>query len=230
MKFYPHEMLHGSPWHDGQAQRWCKRLHWFSAGACVWLIFYPRPYDAAIAVSLALPFLGLLMLWRFEGIAGFNVRAGRPDVTGALLMPGLGLCMRTLLDWNVLAWPAFWVPFAAIALGFFGCALLVKEIRQKASSIFFLALMAAIYGAGATLNLNAILADGKVASYHAKVLHKYVSGGRVTLYNLRLAPWGNLAENDAEVTHATYSKYEIGDTVEILLRTGKFGIPFYCVR
>ena len=237
-EIFQNALSQGSP--EEKAARYLRIKKWFRAfnalaiGICLWAWIYPEPYSAVIGATLALPFLALLMLWRYQDIARFSTKANGPylDVSIVLLMPGLALGMRSFLDWHVLDWSPFWIPFTAISLGLLGFALLlVRDIWQKSSSILLMALFAGIYGLGATVVLNGTLADHNNATiYHVEVLDKHIAKGNQTTYYLKLAPWGNRSVDDTQVSWKVYSKYEPGDTAKIRVLTGKFGIPFYCVQ
>jgi len=238
LEIYQNEKLGSSPEKKAksytQARRWCRILNSVSIGAFFWAFLFPQPYKMAIWTLLLLPFIGLLFLKRFEGIAKFNTKkkSAYPGVDVAFFMPGSGLFLRSLLDWHVLEWNHFWWAFAAISVGLFLVSMFaVREIRQTVTTVLLCCLYSAIYSSGATLCLNGILADSRVTAYHAKVLGKHICNGKTKFYYLTLAPWRNKTEKeDATVSRSVYSKYALGDTAEILVRTGKFGIPYYFIR
>jgi len=238
VEIYQNEKLGESPEEKAaaykQAKKWCRLLSGAATGAGLWAMFFPQPYDAAIWTLICLPFVGLLFLKRFEGIARFNAKknGAYPSVDAAFLMPGLAMGLRALFDWHVLEWNSFWAVFAAIACGYFIISICVaRDIRRTAMTISTCCLFSVIYGAGATITLNGMLADSKFTRYHAEVLKKHVSTGKTTTYYLTLSPWRNRTEKeDVTVSRSTYSEYKQGDTAEILVRTGKFGIPYYIVR
>lgn len=217
-----------------QAQKWCKLVNGAATGVGLWAMFFPQPYNAAIWTLVVVPFAGLLCLRRFDGIARYNAKKGGayPSVDAAFLMPALGLALRALFDWHLLEWENFWVVFAAISTGLVIVSICIaRDIRRTATAIFLCCLYSTIYGAGATIALNGMLADSKFTRYHAKVMGKHVSSGKTTTYYLTLSPWRNRTGNeDVTVSRSTYSEYKEGDTAEILVRTGKFGIPYYIVR
>lgn len=217
-----------------QARKWCRVVNGLCTVVILWAWVFPRPYGAAIWTLIVLPFVGMWVLNRFEGIAKFNTKpkSANPGVDFAFLMPGLILILRAFLDWHVLEFAHFWLPFTIISGGLFLVSFfIVRDIRKTFLAVFLCCLYSALFGAGTTVDLNGLLADSRCSVYHAKVLRKSISHGKVTTYHLTLSPWWKSKENDdVMVSRAVYSQYAEGDTAKILVRTGKFGVPYYFVR
>jgi len=201
----------------------------------MWALFWPRPYRVVISLLALLPVAAMYLLWQYREIARFN-GGGRKSAypsTGAIFML-LCICIavRALLDWHVLDWRNFWIPFAAFSLGILSVALLcAKDIRRPISTVVTCAVICAAYGYGVTVGLNGVMDHARPANYHARVLGRHFTSGRYATYELTLSPWGPRSDNeDVETIRPVYEEYAIGDTVTVWVHPGAFGIPYYFVR
>ncbi len=220
-----------------QAKKWSRIINGASTACVLWAFFVPRPYEAAILSLLILPIIGLLFLNRFDGIAKFNAKpkSAHPGVDVAILLPTIMLSLRALIDWHVLEWRNFWTLFAAVSIGHLIISgLLVPDIRKALGKLFLCAIFSAAYGYGTVIVLNGMLADSPWNTCHAKVIGKHMTTGKNTTYYLTLAPWkdkvGEGGAGDATVSSSVYNQYETGNTASIMVRSGKFGIPYYFVH
>jgi hypothetical protein len=79
--------------------------------------------------------------------------------------------------------------------------------------------------------LNGILDRSAPSVYQAQVNAKRICSGRHTSYNLKLSQWGPRKESkEVDVGKSVYNKHEVGDIVGVIVREGRFGIPWYYVR
>jgi hypothetical protein len=201
-----------------------------AAGAWGWLL--PRPYVAAVATLAALPLVGVALLLGGRGRYSFD--AGRtdprPSIAFVVMGPGIVLGLRALLDLNVLDHAPL-LPGAAIG----GLALVaaVAVGEPKARKAWLLALLLPLLGyypwGGLTL-ANALLDRGEAEVFRVVVRGKHVSSGKHTSYELRLDPWGPVAEQKGvDVGRALYRSVEVGDTVCVSLRPGALGARWFVV-
>ncbi len=217
-----------------QARKWCRRLNLGSLVMCLWGMIWPQPYQLVMWILLFLPVTGLILLHHCEGLVKLDGKAksAYPNVAQVFLMPGLVLALRAMLDWHILEWHNFWNPFTVFTLGLLGLLFtMAYEMRKKIASAILFALFCAVYGYGATIVLNGILATAQPVSYQAQVMQKRISTGKHTDYYFTLSAWGP-RNKDTEVTvsKAVYGRHPEGGTVTVFVRDGRFGIPFYFVR
>ncbi|GEM_PF-3819146 len=212
----------------------CRAINLASIGLAAWAYFYPHPYGSVVSTLLAFPMVGLVLLRRYEGVIRFypQARSLFPRIDGAFVFPALALALRAALDWHVLEWGAFWPPFAAIlAGGWLFCVVTARELRRRPIVAALFAIVFTFYAFGATGTLNGLLADFPAETFPAKVQDRHSKNDQITVYYLTVSPWGDRpAINDVLVSEEVYNRAKPGDTVEIQVRIGKFGIPFYSVR
>ncbi|XHR28175.1 MAG: hypothetical protein ACFUZC_19885 [Chthoniobacteraceae bacterium] len=216
-------------------RRLCRAINLASMGLAAWAYFYPHPYGSVVSTLLAFPLVGLILLRRYEGVIRFYPRARSlfPRIDGAFVFPALALALRAALDWHVLEWGPFWPPFATILTGGgLFCVVTARELRRQPSAAALFAIVFTFYAFGATGNLNGLLADSPTLAFPTKVQARHSDEhDRITVYHLTVSPWGDRSKiNDVLVSEEVYNRAKPRDTVEIQVRIGKFGIPFYQVR
>jgi hypothetical protein len=200
--------------------------------ALIWALLKPEPYRLVIGTLLVLPWVALLLKRCYPKIITFNSSkqySPLPDVTLGFLIPSFMLALRALLDFDIVAWENFWLPFAAVSLVLFAAVvLLVPEVRAKIVVLLFLAIFTGCYGCGATITLNGLLDRSLRQTYYASVLEKRISHGEHKSYYVKLSPWGpRETEKEVNVGRAAYERHQIGDRVPVVLRQGRFAIPWF---
>lgn len=86
-----------------RARAWSRGLNGLALAAMLWALFRPRPYPYLIWALVALPLLTLAVVHRFGGVMVLNGKRNStfPDVTGAFLMPCLGLTLRAFIEIDI---------------------------------------------------------------------------------------------------------------------------------
>lgn len=214
--------------------RWLARgLKGAAIGAAAWGLLLPRPYPLAMAVLAVLPLAGLGLVLTGRGRWAVEERRNevRPGVAAPLFLPGFVLMLRGLLDYQVVDVPRLlgWAALGAVAL----TALLVRgdgALRRRWFVPALIMLLVAPYPWGALGAADVLLDDRPAETYEVAVLHKHVSSGKHTSYDLRLAPWGPVGEEqEVDVGSALYDEVEIGDLVCVQLRPGALGVRWFVV-
>ena len=189
-----------------------------------WAICYPRPYGLAVGLQALLPVLALLPMIKFRRLGGFDGKANDPSsrVAGAFLMPILALALRALLDWHILDWDRFWIPFAAI-----GAALLVlvvcfaSDVRGRIMRVIIVSCLCLAYSYGLLVHIDCYYDASWGTAYDSRVRrHHAATGGRgPAMYYLRVSPWLNQpGEHQVTVSRSVYSRHADGDPVRIVVR------------
>lgn len=222
-------------WKLNRARGWSKILN----GSCLVIVlmglFRPKPYPLVMWALILLPLLALGFARHFQGISQFGGKeqSPLPDFAPVFCMSCLILAFRAYSDFNILSWNQFWLPFAAFTVAV--CLLilmLVKDvirqpISEKITQVFFCAL----YGYSSVICLNGILDKSAPSIYEAQVIEKRISSGRPTTYHLTLSPWGPRKKfGEVDVGSSVYQRYEAGDSAKVIVRNGKFGIPWFYIR
>jgi hypothetical protein len=218
----------------GGARRWAGILNAASVAVCLWVVIRPEPYEYAIWTLVLFPLLALAFLHYFRGALRIESKRGglAPAIDTAFLMPALGLGARAVMDWDVLNWESFWLPFGAFSLALFLLTYFIsEEIRRKTRAAAAHLLICAFYAYGAVVSLNGIMDDSVPAVEQALIVEKRTSKGSITSYYLKLSPWGpREEEREVPVTRRIYEDKGAGDSVEVVVHAGAFGIPWFYIR
>jgi hypothetical protein len=103
-------------------------------------------------------------------------------------------------------------------------------LRRRVPALALLVALVAAYPWALLAQANALLDRSPRETFRVTVVGKHVSTGKHTSYELRLAPWGPVEEEeDADVGRATYEAVAVGDAVCALLRGGALGVRWYVV-
>lgn len=203
----------------------------YAVGA--WLLFWPQPYDWAVLAGLAVPPLAAAALFWHRGLLCFDdsSNSARPAVTAALLLPPLGLLLRALFDFELLAYQPL-APYAAGISLLMTTALVLGSPQQLAASgrrvLLTGGIMAVLYGAAAVVIVNCAFDASSPRVYAVPVLGKQLSGGQTTTYYLLVGPWGARAQpENVEVTKDLYEQTAAADTVRIYQRPGRLGAAWF---
>lgn len=223
----------------GKARSKAKALNWAGGLVAVWSWFFPQPYEAVILACLMIPLLCLFVTQTSKGLIRIEEKkkSAYPSVFSGVLFPSLALCMRALLDFNILRYENVWKGTLLVAV-LFMAALLVKskEFTFRSAREYGVALgitiLAVAYGYGAVVTANCTWDTSSPTVYHAKVTGKHVSSGKTTTYHISLTPWGpQKQKDDVTVSKASYNRLQSGDDVSVCFRQGRFSIPwFFIVR
>lgn len=213
-----------------RAQKWAKFINFLGYASIVW-IFFPRPYTWAIGFLIMMPLIATYSMRFFGGTIKFDTKqhSAHPSVAAAFLAPCCGLALRALLDWEMLSWQSFWLPFAICSFLIFGLLLLfAQDVRKKISQILLMIVFCMSWGYGTTLSLNGILDTSVPKIYQATVLDKRVEDGKTKSYYFKLTPWGpKKGKNEVEVDRSVYGDKRIGEKVLVLVHQGYFKIPWF---
>jgi hypothetical protein len=88
-----------------------------------------------------------------------------------------------------------------------------------------------IYSYGATCSINCAFDCSSPEVFKTKIVDKHISRGKHTSYFIKVAPWGHHLDRESiRVSRNEYESFEIESTVEIDLKDGLLGIPWFYVR
>jgi hypothetical protein len=215
---------------------WAKTLNGLAFLVLIWAIIKPEPYHYLVWTLVLLPIVTLGFIRHFDGALKLDERktnaSALPNVAIAFLLPCIGLALRAVIDFKILGWDNFWLPFATVSLSFFLLILYcAKDIRKMIGTALLLVIFCAVYGYATVISLNGILDQSPPTIYKASVIKKRISSGKHTSYYLRLSPWGPVkGEEEVDVGKAVYEKHPVGTGVEVIAKNGRLGIPWFLVR
>lgn len=220
-----------------QAKRVSTALYVLSGLVIAWLVTQLGPYLYFIGAGVALPLLVAGALLAFRGLLRLEISENSPlpSVALALLLPCGMLVGRALSDGNLVAYAAVWpivggvaIAFALLLLLSSRYSLLKRTTPRSGSEWVLLFSCAAAYGFGATLTSNAAFDQSRPTLYPAQVLAKHQNNGKSNSCYLTLSSWGpRTASDDIAVSLAYYQAHAPGDTVRVIARPGRLGIPWF---
>ena len=152
-----------------------------------------------------------------------------PSVAYPLIFPGTVLCLRAVLDYDVLQ------SVHAVALYVLvGCALFIAILmfdptqRSRRAILPVFLLVGVAYGYGLIVEANARLDRSPGIAYTATVQNKQIISGRNTTYKLGLSSWGpKVGTNELNVSSSTYKHIQTSQTVRLKLKSGALGVQWY---
>lgn len=200
----------------------------------LWGFLYPTPYRTVIAALVLFPLLAIFLMVSTPGVYQIKVRRQdpRPDLSPAVIFPGLVLLLRASQDFQLLSWAGI------LRLSLFAALILVgviasadPEFRERRRSLLVFLLLMPLYTTGALLHANTLFDRSPVQLFQPHVLDKRVSHGKSTSYYLELEPWGPRQEaKSVMVPRTLYLSVAVGDPVCVWLRSGALHSPWFFVR
>lgn len=203
----------------------------------IWLLFYPKPYEWIVAGALLVPVLAAGALWLLPHTVRIDQKknSGYPSVLAAVFAPGLVLLLRSLFDFEIVSHAALWPVVGKVAAGTalvlaIGSRNFLFKQGSTASVGLTVVVLAALYGCGATLAVNAVYDESPAKTFTPQVTGKHINTGKTTTYYLTLQAWGPVAtEENAQVSSAYYQQVQPGQSVTVALRPGRLGVPWFRV-
>lgn len=217
-----------------QAKKISRILYLIAAILFFWVMLRPQPYQIAMWTLLIFPFIGHLAVKYFRGLIKYDTSSEKiyPNIAPVIIVPGGMLTFRSFIDFAILDWTNFWLPFILIILAQMTIINFnVKKINKRAWKMFDVVFICTLYSFGATIQLNWLLADDLRSTYNVEVLEKRISKGSPTTYHFKLTPWELNPEIEEErVYRDVYETYNVGDTISVVVGYGFFNIPWYDIE
>jgi hypothetical protein len=205
-----------------------------SAAACILAFFYPKPYLPLMLLLMVLPWVAVAMVTRSRGLLRMDEyrNDAHPNVAVALLLPGIALMLRAVLDFEVIQ-SAFAI-FLYVAIGSVLSLAAISadpSVRRKSLSVAGICVICMAYGYGATIEIDTLFDQAHGTGYSTIVQEKHISSGKHTTYNLKLGAWGPQKEpSNLEVSKETYEPIQKGDVVLLTLKPGALRVPWFYMR
>lgn len=216
-----------------RARRFSKVVNGAAVATLAWAYLYPHPYPLAIGLLALFPWCAVLIVMLSRGLIVFDARRNdaRPNVAVLLLLPGIVLGLRAMLDVHVLdVMPVFVYGFLA-SLPLLASAWMTASkdaAKPWGFPLTLLLLVALPYGGGGLLLANVGLDHQPAQTFPTHVLRKYISTGKHSSPHLVLAPWGpRVMGEDMSVNRAYYAHVDAGSSVCMSLHPGAFGMRWY---
>lgn len=206
--------------------------------AFFWLVFYPRPYIVSLSVGMILPVIALISIHLYRGLIRFDEKknSAYPSVIYGFLMPGIGVFIRALMDYEILDYNNLWFVTSLASLVLLIIVIsATKEIKFKKWTDYLMAaslgLLMYSYSFGTYLISNCLFDKSESQKFTSRVIDKEVSAGKTTTYYLKIDPWGpRTTPENVSVTKDEYEATNIGDNVNIYLRHGLLRTPWFYIK
>jgi len=218
-----------------KAKRLAKYFNIAGIVITLWAAFFPFPYLAAVLAAFGCPLAALAAMRYAKGQIGVGAsrKSEFPDITIALIGPGIALPLRALFDYHLVSAGPMWLPVGVFTvltalLFYFYATVQGGPVKYLIMLPFLFA-----YSYGAVIEANCMLDTSKPAVYTVKVLEKRIShsskGGNT--YYIKVSPWGPKTEgNEIDVRRKLYDAVAVGGSATVNVKDGALEIPWYFVR
>jgi hypothetical protein len=220
-----------------EAKRVAKYINVIGGVTGAWVWFYPRPYSLSLIGGMILPAMAFISLYAYRGLIRFDEKknSAHPSIIYGLLFPSAGLMIRAIMDYEILEYKSLWIAISITTITL--TSLLVvgtKEFKFTRCIDYFTTLsltgMILCYSFGTYVVSNCLFDNTEPEIFKSEVSDKEISSGKSTTYYLKLKPWGPRTEAErVSVTKVEYEATDKGDTVDIHLRQGLLGTPWFYV-
>jgi len=192
----------------------------------------PHPLWQGVLAPIAMLTIPLVVLALvLASPASFEVGRIRRGVNGLVALPFAALLFSNLYHAQIDPyWPA--LPAALAIVVVLPLAWNVRRAPGVASPgavLTVVAICAALYGYGATsvVDIQLDFSAGEVTPVQVLDKHEY-RGRHSHSYDLYLPAWGaRTGRNSIEVSSATYSAVNVGDSVCLTVHPGAIGLPWF---
>ncbi|WP_116106104.1 hypothetical protein [Lewinella sp. IMCC34191] len=215
------------------AMRQARMINWLAGLVGAWVWIYPHPYSFAYGTAIAVPLLAAVLVARSGGLIRLDSRksSARPGVTTGLYFLVAALFIRGLIDFEPYDYGSLWPILLATSLLLTAVIVMVfaSEVKSK-PGIAAVFCLTAMYAYGSLLHVNCYYDDREASRYPVEVMDKSYSSGRNQSYYLHLSEWKARPRKEMNrVSRSLYNRVEAGDSVLVLYRAGKLGVPWYRV-
>jgi len=201
-----------------------------------WVLIRPQPFKLLMLILLTVPLAAVWLTWSYKGILRLYMSKTRPYPTLAMAVffTEAAAFVAVFREYNIyLINERFW----GLVLGVTIFVLLVWAMACRGAAageknLFAvyagMLLLGGVYSYCAVLFVNCEYDHQRGVITRVSVDGKHVSGGKMKTYYLNLSPWGRFAdENDARVSQSFYYSVSTGDSVNVYLHPGEWGVPWY---
>lgn len=216
-----------------------KIYSWLGGLTLVWTLFFPEPYyEYAILASVTVMVSAILVLIYFKGLIRINDIKGSayPTIFFGVFTSIIGITLRALQDFNIYDYSNSWMPASIIAVVLIVLIVFAtnefkfEKIKDYFTVLFFAVLFFA-FGYGTTITFNCMYDQSIPKYFKSKVVEKRISSGKYgDTYYIEVTAWHTQTESDdISVSKELYETTTIGDDIDISLKKGLLGIPWFLV-
>lgn len=204
-----------------------------------WALISQRPPNLVIWILMAFPLLAIWLTWSYKGILRLYVSKGKPYPTllMVVIIAELAAFLSVMRGFNIYSFDGrFW----AATLGLSVVVLLVWAAACRAAmagekNLFAvyvgMLILAGLYSYNALIFSNCTFDHQRSEISRVGIDGKHINHGKSTTYTLELSPWGRFSDGkNVLVPWSFYRSVQTGDSVNVYLHPGKWGIAWYEVK
>lgn len=208
----------------------------FAPTLLLWVAIKPQPFRLLMVTLLAIPVLAVWLTWYYKGILQVFIYTQRPYPS--LLFGIIGVEVAALVAiirvYNIYLFDGHsWLLLIAcsVILAFawaVACRAALAGKKNRVVAYGGMLLLAGIYSYNALVFFNCSYDTHSPEKWIVGIDRKHVQHGRNSSYWLHLSPWGRYQNGmSLSVESSFYRSVSTGDTVDVLLHPGQFGIQWY---
>lgn len=232
---HQHLMPHESKARVRQHRIFARCVNWAAIILAFAAFILPDHHHLLIGIVIAVPWITIGLVAALQPLYRFGGKRNdaHPDLSQALLIPGLLLMGRVLTDAHALDWSGPLALAVGGALLLSGAALWADPwLRRQRSSALLICACTLLYGFGAGFEIDVLADSSKPGIYATQVLGKRVNhGSKSTTYYLAVGAWRpNRRNEEISVPVTRFDATSIGDTVCIYAGKGALRVAWYELR
>jgi hypothetical protein len=196
-------------------------------------------YEWLILLMLGIPWVAVGLTWYYKGILRvyFCMNGPYPSLSLMILLTELAAFVEVLGTFGIYEYDKkFWLSLIVLSLLVFlvwavACRSAIAEETNRVGMWATLILAVVFFSFSALVFTNCNYDRSTPRIWKAAVKSKYVSHDRYnTKYSLNLSSWGRFADGESvQVPSSFYHGVRRGDSVNVYLKAGTWGIPWYQV-
>lgn len=198
------------------------------------LLFFVRNIYWSVWVGMLYPLLGVGVMKFSYGLIKFGSDSENKPINGIFLglsMPVIILFLTGIEEFNILSVITL-VPvniFIASILFFLLYTVgLNKSAVRRYNQLIIMAILSVLFGVGSAITINCVYDRSNVEKFKATIADKHITVGKSTHYVLTVYSWKKDDKlRELAVSKNGYNDVHIGGTVNIFVRKGLLGIPWF---
>jgi len=216
------------------------RLTWIlnATGGIAAYLALPRngPYQLFLTICIAMPPIVIAAMIYFKGLIRLIAEKGSAylSVWPILVCTSVVLMIRAYLDFELVSYMKVWLFASILAIFLTIITLLVnkgmplKKLKFRLYTCGLLVLFIA-YSFGAVIYINCYYDPHTPILAEVEVVDKRISESGITKY-VKLAAWEDIsAGQEVVIRDDAFERIEVGNTIQLYHRKGRFDIPWYIV-
>ena len=202
----------------------------------LWGLFYPQPYELCMALAFLAPVLAVYLIWSSKGLIRFSTqkRSPYPGLDGLIWVPIFTGLLRAVIDYKLYefsqhAWLLLGMAAALLVLLTLAVTRGVMATEKRKTPIVIgVIAVGVVYCYGLLVIVNCHFDRARPDVWPVVVTGKRISHGKSTSYYVKVSPWGKYVDGKSvDVSKSFYNAVATGDSLRVILKPGKLGVPWY---